>query len=198
MFRIFCIQVFFAFLLTGCMHSRILTDGTPPDSLARINLELGNRAGHLDLLDSTRIEANRFVFDAESTFCFVKHRDQPRVFPNSDIRHVVVPDRMKGALEGLGYGALPGAIIGGAVGLLVGVGNSQARSSGKYVPPDSTHPGYYEYHDLNLMTPLEGLALGAAIGAVPGAVLGLYMGVVGGSILEVRYQFPVKAKAPKP
>ena len=183
-------------MVSGCVHTRVFSDQMPPDSLAQINQIFGNRAGHLDLWDSTRVDAKSFVFRADSTLCFVKHEDAPRAFPNRVIRHVVIPDRAQGMKDALRYGALPGAITGGALGLLIGtlveMEQSNTRTASPPTGSDSLWHGEWKSIRPDRWAPLKGLALGAVIGGVTTGVAGLYVGAAQGSLFEVRYQFPSK------
>jgi hypothetical protein len=174
------------------MHRRYLSEESPPDTLARMNADLGKLAGRVVFSDEHIVNAKRFKFSADSLFCYSGHEVHPKVFPNSDIDHVVTLNHTAGALEGLKYGAISGAIAGAAIGFLYGVGFQHERVSADIGPPDSSGYYHYTYHKDKPISPALTALYGAAIGSVSFGGVGVFLGYTGGKMVEVKYRFPVK------
>ena len=189
-----CLVIILIFLISGCTHIRFMNENTSHEELAQTNTELSNRSGSMTLKDGNLFRARGFEFRSDSLMMYVHRNESPRAFPNSDIDHVVIPDRKKGLVEGLEYGAIEGGIVGGALGLFLGLVSQNWRER-TYAPGDSLTPGVWRSSPSHHVTPLEGLAYGALIGAVSGSALGVFIGGTGGSLMEVRFRYKIpKAK----
>lgn len=167
-----------AICFLGCVHSRVLTNETPPDTLAQINRDFAGRSAQIKLESGDYVKARLVRLGENSVIFTPRSGTKPQAFPNADVESIIVHDRKRGLVEGLEYGAAIGAVVGAGCGLLV---STLSMSQ----PNDGPHH--------RSITPPEGLLGGAVAGAIPGAGLGMFMGGTGngGSILEVRYRFPI-------
>jgi hypothetical protein len=170
-------------LFFGCVHTRTVSPDTSPEALDGINQVIEGRPGSITLNNRDTYHGS-FHVAFDSTVFFQGLAAERRVFPNADIRRIMIPDFPKGRIEGLGYGALTGGLIGTVLGaLLYGISNDPV-----YSPPPYDSTGYVDLSSHHHRSILRYLAVGAGIGAIPGATIGLAIGNQTGSLLKIRFQ----------
>jgi hypothetical protein len=176
-FFLVCLVVAVVSIGNGCVHSRVLTNETPPDTLAQLNQDFGGRPGTIKLHTGEYIPCQLVHLTADSIL-YTNHSGTQEAFPNSDIERVVIRDHSRGLLDGAEYGAGIGAFVGTGLGFFASIlSESSANCS------DCNH-------DKDVLTLPEGLLFGALGGAFLGAGFGAVLGGTEGSIMEVRYSFP--------
>jgi hypothetical protein len=179
-----------AFCFLGCVHSRVLNEATPPDTLAQINQNFAGHSATIILKSGERVGARLLRIGPDSLSYVVRSQETVEAFQNNSIDQIAYRDRRTGLREGLTSGALGGAIAGAGLGFLYYL--VQGSSDVTYdSPPDSM--GYISWgHSENRRLPIyECMGMGVLAGTVSGAALGVFFGGTGGSIMEVRYRFPI-------
>lgn len=162
----------------GCSSSyEVSTARNTHSSFNAFNVDAYARNGVLVFRDGTELGARNIISSEDSTRLLIETTDMPSVVPTHAIRKVVFTSRGIGLLEGFGWGAGTGFIVGSVTGLA-----ASSNSAG--------NPHAFGGADMASVT----LALGAA-GGVLGGVIGGIWGVSAGHTYE--YEFPAGAQSKK-
>ena len=187
-----CLMFVLCIFSVGCTHTRVLSESTSRATIAQYNQELGGRLGQVELKGEKEIWARNVVFHPDSTFWTSYEGKIPQAFPNGDIDHVTMPDRKKGLVEGSLYGASYGTLIGGVLGVLLGIMIvNQPEPSYAQVDSSGFVYGYHREHKNHTQVMFAATGLGALAGAVAGGTIGVFIGGTQGSLMEVKFRFPV-------
>lgn len=188
--RLVACSLTISLMFLGCVHTRTIYPETTPESYHELNREIGTKHGSVIVKGSGEVfYGRRIQLTPDETIWHQRRYEEPRVFPNSNIRKLVLHDHSKGLYEGAMYGAVTGAAAGLILGALISTwfdGPVEDCSP----PPDSSN-GYWRSCDHDDLTVYEGMMYGTLYGALSGAAVGGIFGSVEGSHLSIRYKFPL-------
>ena len=147
-------------LLCGCANVREVDIDAGGSRLQEITENARGRVVSVELRDGRVHEVEDLSVGAETTcwkdrdrFRSLSGRNEPNCVPTSEVSRVIIPRRVRGALQGAGLGLGAGAAVFGAAALVQQLSDSIAISEGG---------GFLLY--LIPATPVIGGAVGAAKG----------------------------------
>jgi hypothetical protein len=177
------------FLLTGCMHLSTISTETPPADIEEANRIVAGRTGWVERQSGETVWGRHFQIGNDVTMWRPLRSESMTVMPNAQIRHLTVPDRRKGLIEGLTYGPVVGAFIGAGLGILAYAAQG-SEPVNNAAPPDSGHWGCSGTRANPRFSAGALVGFGALGGAVVGAGIGILFGIGEGSMMRIQFVPP--------
>jgi hypothetical protein len=144
--------------VSGCAHTHRVNLSSEPSAFDEINARLKDKDVEITSVDGRTFTGKSPQLAPDSTSWYDPETYHQSTVATSEIRRIVTLKRLRGALEGLKYGAL----IGAAAGLGYGVASGADEDAHGYGP--------------DIDTPSWGVML-----AADGALVGLVVGTIVGS-----------------